>query len=458
MRSLIKLSLGACLLGALGAVGCSIAQEEDTGRSPDEVVAGGDVSQILKSTLFLEAGCTAAKVGPKHLLIAARCIAANPVMFEEGKILKFASAASGRNTIAAESTSDAGAGPSDAGAPRDGGDGGREGGASNSGNTTARDATIAAVSIHPSFAAKCKTDLCGFNTLEASDAPDIAVILLAEDLDTVPTVPVDLDPVNAADPVFAVNSGCETLEARITAPAKASRTIAVPPKSVNHAGSPYRASPQLVSRLGSSYVVTPGPGWRATEPKLCKADIGAPLFRAGSAAVAGVTSNFTAASGTRPVTTHHTRVDEASRFKIGDWLTELGVETVHSCSETAGGCVKRAYDGGAPDIDPPGTTEPASDGGAEGDAIAPETDGGEEPTEPEEPTGPRQEQLPGEDPTADDYYADDEVDYSDAAAPKKKKKKADEGCSAAPGPMPTGNLALAAGVAIAAALVRRRRK
>ena len=68
-----------------------------------------------------------------------------------------------------------------------------------------------------------------------------------------------------------------------------------------------------------------------------------------------------------------------SRFKIGDWLSGLGVETIHSCSEASGGCVKRRYDGGAPtgpstDVPGDGTTEPGDAGKA--DAIAPEGDAG----------------------------------------------------------------------------------
>ena len=68
--------------------------------------------------------------------------------------------------------------------------------------------TIAEVKIHPSYAAKCKDDACAFGKIEASDAPDVAVLLLADDLATVPTIPVDLDAVGQADPLLAVTSGC----------------------------------------------------------------------------------------------------------------------------------------------------------------------------------------------------------------------------------------------------------
>lgn len=461
-RTLIKISLAAALIAGVGAFGCSAAEEDDAGTSPDQVVSGG-AGAVLKSTLFLKAGCTAAKVGPKHILVAARCVQGNAAI-APGKVLEFTSAAAGANTIAAPAATDAGA-PSDAGRTDSGSDAGRtdagrtDAGASNDDtNASARVAKIAEVLIHPSFAAKCAADACGFNKLEASDAPDIAVITLEEELTTVPTIPVDLDAVGQADPVLVVNSGCANIDSKITAAPTAAKTIAVPSKVANHDGSPYKASPQLTTRLASSYVVTPAVGWKASEPKLCKSDIGAPLFRANANAVAGITSNFTTytTSGKLvPVTTHHTRLDSASRFKIGAWLTEMGVETIHSCSETAGGCVKRSYDGGVPGT---GATEPGETDGGEGDAIAPDAasdeDGGAV-TEPEEPTGPRGEQLPEEEP---DYASEEEADFGDAAVAKKKKKAAEGGCSAAPGQSsPAGSLAIGFGLVLAGIVARRRK-
>ncbi len=174
-------------------------------------------------------------------------------------------------------------------------------------------------------------------------------------------------------------------------------------------------------------------GWKAGEPRLCRTDIGAPVFRSGTAAIAGVTSNYTTYAAPRiPVTTHHTRVDALSRFKIGAWLSALGAATVHSCSEGAGGCVKRAFDGGTPPGPAPGgTTEPG--GGGLADATAPDA----HVEAPLEDASPHADQLPAEEaeeeapPGETSGSAEDEL--GDAAAPKKTKKSADGGgCSAAP--------------------------
>jgi hypothetical protein len=165
-RALLRISLAASLVAGAGAFGCAVAQSEDAAGSADQVVAAGDVSALLKSTLILEGGCTAAKVGPKHLLVSARCVTGNTA-FAAGKILKLTSAASGQALAAepAAAPTDAGAAPKDAG---------KDSGPKDAGHapSTSRDTTIAEIKIHPSYAAKCKDDLCGFNTLDSSDAPD----------------------------------------------------------------------------------------------------------------------------------------------------------------------------------------------------------------------------------------------------------------------------------------------
>ncbi len=450
-RAILKVSVIASLLAGLGAFGCAVAQEEDTASAPDKVVSAGDTSALLKSTLVLEGGCTAAKVGPRQLLVSAGCVTGNDA-FAAGKVLKFTSVASGKAIVDNDPPADDDAGESDAGAS----DAGR------APSATSRDVTIAEVKIHPSYVAKCKTDVCGFNKLEASDAPDIAIILLTNDLDTVPSVPVDLDPVGQADPLLLVTSGCTTLDGQPSAGPRTVKTIAVPAKSVNHAGSPYATQPALVTRLASSYVVTAGAGWRSGEPKLCNGDVSSPIFRAGSASVAGVTANYTTfAGGKLPVTIHHTRVDAMSRFKIGDWLAGLGVATIHSCSEASGGCVKHSWDGGSP-MGPTGDGTTAPGDAGKSDAIAPDSDastvGDAGATEPPVSGDPHSDTLPADDTGAGTDTSGGD-DYSDAAAPTKKKKKAAGGCSTAPGaPAPTGEMFLALGAILGAAVIRRRKK
>jgi hypothetical protein len=447
------------LLAVAGAAGCFLSKEEEVDSSPNDVTSAGDVSAVLKSTLILKSGCTATKIGPKHLLIAARCVVGSDVLVA-GKTLEYTAASAGGSSVAPENLKDGGADAEktttttsdEAGAPKDGGASADAGDAGKSTTSGTHAAVISEVRIHPSFTAKCKKDSCGFGTVEASDAPDIAVILLEEELETVPSLPVDLDPVGDADPLLVVSSGCASFDQKTGAKIKTTKAIAVPSLAVLHKGSGYVKSPQLVSRVGTGYVVTAGSDWQPTAPKLCMGDIGAPIFRGGSAAVAGVTSNFTTRDGkTVPVTMEHTRVDATSRFKIGTWLDEMGALTIHSCSESSAGCPKNVYTGSLPD----GTKGESSGLDAGGDASA--ADGGEA----TDPSANTDSPLPADE--GDGQLGDGTGDGTgdglpDSGAPK-KKKVTKGGCSAAPGELPTGSsMALGLGLGLAAIVARRRRR
>jgi MYXO-CTERM domain-containing protein len=420
--TLLRMTSLIALVGAVGTVGC-FTNSEDTQEAEtvgSRVNAGGDTSAVLKSTLLLETGCTAAKVGPKVLVTAARCVVGSSKLVS-GATVKFA--------VAAAAAPDAGS------------------------KAPARTFVVSDVKIHSSFGARCAGDACAIGK-DASDAADVAVIVLEQDLETVPAIPIDLDAVGEADPLLVVASGCSSLAAKDGDGVHTSKTIAVPAKAAAHEGGAY--AKVATTKLAQSYVVTPGVGWQDKGIKLCATDIGGPVFRGGSAAITGITSTVTVFDDAQvPVTLQHTRVDAQSRFKIADWLTSFGAQTIHSCSESAGGCQKRSYDGGMP-VDPSptaDTTGPDEDAGKV-DVVAPDAGPTEEPTE---KAGPRTEpvtQDPG--PGSDDSSS--EEDYGDAAVPSKKVKKQTGGCSAAPGQAPAGDVGLGLGLAIAALVVARRRR
>ncbi len=458
-------------VAAATTVGCIINDVDDTESSPDQVVSGGDPSIGLKSTVFIEGGCAAAKVGPRHLLVGARCVF-NNAKLNAGSTITFTPALASEtvkpdtNTIRAKDAGPADASsssPSDAGSPsQDGGtvaDAGTAPPPPPSGSGT-RQGVIQDVQIHTSYKSKCEGDACKLATLGASNAADVAVILLKDEIANIPTIPVDLDVVGETDPLYALSGGCERLDGK-PGDLKATKMIAVPARAVNHDGSPYRTAPALTSRLGSRYVVTAGRAWQKDAPGLCKADIGMPLFRGSGAAVAGITSSYSSAdeSALTAVTIHHTRVDEKLGYGIGGWLKPLGVETTHSCSTTTEGCTKKTYDGPMPK----GSTDPlegSGDGGTvkpppDRDAAAGDDSGVRPPDD--EPKGPREERLPDND-DDDEYGSGDDDDYSDAAIPRKKKKKQEGGCAAAPGPIPAGGLSFGFGVAAVLAALRRRRR
>lgn len=472
MGRLTRLSWVLGLLGtgaAVGAVACFPAPVgEDQEASAGQVTADKSTANVLKSTLALSTGCMAVKVGPRHLLTAARCVAGDAAYTAKKeisfKVLSPSAAMSTSTERAATERGDGGAAtePGDAGAPKPS-DAGASNEASDAGpkkNTSVTSATIEDVKVHETFSSKCLGNAtCEFGVTVAAAVKDVAVIVLDAELVNIPSVPVDLDSLGSGAPVVAVESGCANVAATAGTPSKVD-AVAVPGSSVKNHGSYKQADGETISRLDVNYIVTRGIGWGADakEGKLCKSDIGAPLFRKDAAAVVGVTANFTTRADAKdiPVTIQHTRLTSQG---LSAWLSAIpDLETAHGCAED-GVCPATAYDGGTPD-----TTSSVTPTDAGSDAATAKTDAGEtgeddedEETTPSELTDQGEDQGTPE--TQPDYEQRDNPETADAGKSTKKKKKAQSGCSAAPG---TGDLSsssamLGVGLAIAMVAARRRR-
>ncbi len=420
--------LGVVAVASAAAVGCFVQQPiDDTDTSGSKVTEGrSSSSTLLKSTLLFADACSGVKVGPKQILTAARCVQTSTSLVKGGT-LRYVLGSQGRPSEArAARTPDASAEENEERA------------------TGFREATIADVHVNPSFASRCREDSCAFGSLVSSDAADIAVIELAEELSTVPSIPVDLDPVGVGDPLFVTMSECALLDST-AGNTVLNRTPAVPTTSVVHAGSPYEQNTSLVSRLGKSYLLTAGPGWDEEAPGFCRDDVGGPVFRTNASVVVGVTAGYTAWKNDKnvPVTLHHTRLDEASKEAVGTWLKDLGVETIKSCSESIEGCKTHSFDGGVPRM--PGTTA-----GEEGDGGT--IDGGT--TEAKRPPRPEQGSLEIDEP---EERSPSSASYEEVDGGSKKKAAAAGGCSAAPGNA-GADLPAAFGLVSALALVLGRRR
>jgi hypothetical protein len=436
-------------------VGCMLNQaDEEVGDDGAEINEGsGDVSQVLKSTILLDTGCSAVKVGDNHLLTAARCVADNKA-FASGKTITFRLASGATQSPPNPSMRDAG-------------------GNDNSGTTTTttsgKKATIDLVKSNPSWTSDCSDGTCALGSVAAGQANDIAVIVVEDGLDGIPTLKVDLDEVGQNDPVLAVGSGCVRIDGTPST-VKTIKTVAVAPSSVNHKGSVYQDAPEKVGGLNGAYVVTPGSDWKGQDgPSLCLSDIGAPLFRGNAAVVVGVTSNYTTFDTDRLVaaTVEHTRVD--SKSKMGSWLGAIkGLETTHSCSDTSSGCTNHGkFDGGVPNAKSPG------DAGEDALAPPPKKDDDTKTSPPSDtsdvPTGSHSGDDKGADQKQSGDDDDDDKNSKDAksadAGAKKTEKKKDNGCStAAPGSSmprkggsPLPGFAIVLGITISLASLRRRR-
>jgi hypothetical protein len=372
----MNLTRTAWFLGSIAlAVGAGCMAAEETAVEAGSRVTTADTQALLRSTLVLSNGCTAVKVGPKQLLLSARCVTEKPG-FKVNDTIKFrplvapsksksssSDDAAGKSKIGTKT----GASYGDGGAVADAGDAGSaaDAGSSKSSSGSSRSELIAGkiakVAVHSSYTEKCKAAACGFGAAASSNAKDIAVLVLSKEIPSIKTVPIDLDPVSEGDELLSIGSGCTAFDEK-PSKAKTFETVAAPAKSVSHKGSSYSTEADAVKRVDEGYVVTAGQGWKKAESTLCEIDMGAPLFRGHGLSVAGITSNFTArttgASKAVPTTVLHTRVDSDS--KVGAWLEKLGVETTRSCSKSADGCKPVKYEGGLPDED--GTSSGKADG------------------------------------------------------------------------------------------------
>jgi hypothetical protein len=397
----VRVWAGLAASGVLAAA-CFVGASDEGASSEQDV---SSVPAGLSAVVAIEGGCTAVKVGPKHLLLAARCVTNKPA-FAINKPIKFRK---GNVTTEADVVSDE---RPDAAAP--------DASADDAGKDAAApeplpageliEDTIAEVKIHPSYLAKCGTGACADpRRPAAAEVADVALIVLKGEND-IPVVPIETDPVGVGSKVLVVSSGCR--------PGGAARLRAQEAKlagadALGHEGTPYTGD--LAKAVVGSYVVTRGPGSaeRNSMGICAERDFGAPLLLGDGAAVVGVNANITAAAfeagagPALPQTNLHARVDAVARHQVGAWLAQGGAKTTKACTADAG-----CKPGEAVVVTDSGSATPRPPDGGKPDAAPIPND---EDDTTSEFTPPEEETPPPAKPAA-----------------KPKKKAADSGCSASP--------------------------
>lgn len=298
-------------------LGCSSVapDSEEVLLQEDELIGGrAALESEYQPTVYIQNGCTAAKVGPRHFLTAAHCVHdyydnSYSTGYDAGSIFRV-------TTVN---------GPDSLGDP--------------SAYVTM---TIAATHVFPAWTEACARRIteggdCYVNVLTNPEyPPDLAVVVVNEDSPAIPQATVDARPVTAGDPVVTMGYGCEIWGGSTPTRLKLDELSALPESSLVHEGA--FISPEAAPLVAASNVITRGYGADPNAASLCPGDSGGPLYRGATSEllVVGVNAYYSFGGGaSASLTNWHTRLDTEARYGVNTWLQELGVNMTTSGSTTS---------------------------------------------------------------------------------------------------------------------------
>lgn len=296
---LTSLILVAAAASSLPACGGPELDAQETGQEAliggarartgmwDSALRIGTVSVSRDGSLFnARPGCTAVRVGPRHVLTAAHCVQVQSATARRGYGTVRTGYRPGRLLIFTNA--------------KDG----------NSGPYAFE--AIEKTEMHPSWVAAC-TPSCRWDVpTSVPFPPDVALITLAADLpDSIPTAVVDAIPLLMGERVTIVGYGCEV---GVTAGGLGGRL------KYDLAQTQLPENTLMINQ----YVTTPGRAQGWADAGLCPGDSGGPLYRghsAGSLRVVGINAYYTFRGPAEvPWQNLHTRLARNNPHAVAQWL------------------------------------------------------------------------------------------------------------------------------------------
>jgi hypothetical protein len=323
-RGLLGISL-ACALA-----GCAATGDDDDGArqasslEDRERLSGGQIAGVhqFDSALLILGSCSAAKVGPNHLLTAADCVLDQKRMllpaFHAGKRIDVTNA----KLVGPELSK----------------------------------SSIVPLTVVKTVVPSSYTNDCAGGCKDAigtDAAPNLALVVVAEATPGIPSARIDLAPARPGDAVVVTGYGCDNGSAKSydfrQRVFKIQRAAVQPGSALANPLSGIKPHDPRYERLLASFVLTPGLGAGPTNASLCPGDGGGPLYRddGTESVVVGVNAYADAAIN------YHTRTDDLSRFKIASWLKSFGAQVALVGSPAGGsaggatgdGCAGLSYTG-----------------------------------------------------------------------------------------------------------------
>lgn len=274
--STFSLALGGCLAPTEAPAPAA----EHVATDEAALMGGEQAGQgYLDETISLGPGnCTAARVGPRHVLTAGHCVFSISTgmlksQYSHGGWVKMTNSKELANAVTFTNQ-------------------------------------VYRTYVHPTFVEACRGGCSDDISLRSDHPADVAVIVFTQDLpSTVPQAPIGTSVVGSRS-VIVTGYGCER-NARL--PSDGTR--------LKYEVSYTVQDPDLDMRY--AFIETPGIRTDANEASLCPGDSGGPLYRAdGSHAVIGVNAYYLFPDSTSGVSTYnlHTRIGDRRLHDVLSWL------------------------------------------------------------------------------------------------------------------------------------------